>query len=119
MPFIGGAVGAITTNWAASGIGNKVNSSNMDHADIANYKKFQEQNTGNGEVYNPNKDYGSTYKATSSNNIVDGLNKNGVNSSFANRNVIAQVNGIANYVGAVNQNQELLKKLQNGTLKKG
>lgn len=48
--------------------------------------------------------------------IVDGLKSIGVDSSYANRKLIAIKNGIDNYKGLGSQNSELLKKLKAGTL---
>ena len=59
-------------------------------------------------LHNPN------YKGTS---IVEALNKIGVDSSYSYRSKLAQANGIANYRGTAEQNTQMLKMLQNGTLK--
>lgn len=59
-------------------------------------------------LHNPN------YKGTS---IVDALNQIGVDSSYSYRSKLAQANGIANYRGTAEQNTQMLKMLQNGTLK--
>lgn len=59
-------------------------------------------------LHNPN------YKGTS---IVEALNQIGVDSSYSYRSKLAQVNGIANYRGTAEQNTQMLKMLQNGTLK--
>ena len=58
--------------------------------------------------HNPN------YKGTS---IVDALSLIGVNSSYSYRSKLAQINGITNYKGTAEQNTQMLKMLQNGTLK--
>lgn len=52
------------------------------------------------------------------NSIVDALKSAGVNSSMANRDKIAEKNGIKNYTGTAAQNTALLKKAKAGTLKK-
>lgn len=49
--------------------------------------------------------------------IVDGLKEIGMDSSFNNRTLIAQKNGIKNYRGTYNQNIYLLKLLKEGNLK--
>lgn len=49
--------------------------------------------------------------------IVDGLKEIGVDSSFDNRILIAEKNGIKNYRGTYNQNVYLLKLLKGGKLK--
>ena len=51
------------------------------------------------------------------NSIVDGLNGIGVDSSFAYRARLAEVNGISNYRGTAEQNTQMLNMLKNGTLK--
>ena len=51
------------------------------------------------------------------NSIVDGLNGIGVDSSFAYRAKLAEVNGISNYRGTAEQNTQMLNMLKNGTLK--
>lgn len=53
-----------------------------------------------------------------STSIVDALKATGADSSFANRQKIAQANGISNYTGTATQNITLLNKLKAGTLKK-
>ena len=63
-----------------------------------------------------------TYKTKSGLNtatsIVDALKATGVDSSMANREKIAEANGIKNYTGTAQQNVELLNKLKSGDLKK-
>ena len=60
------------------------------------------------------------YPKCSSNqkSIADGLYEIGVNGSYANRCLIAQNNGIYNYVGNYNQNMFLLELLKIGELRK-
>ena len=53
----------------------------------------------------------SSYKS-----LVDGLVSIGVNSSFANRKVIAAKNNVHNYTGTATQNNQLLTKLKAGRL---
>lgn len=48
--------------------------------------------------------------------IVDALKAIGVNSSFSNREKIAEANGISNYTGTATQNISLLNKLKAGKL---
>lgn len=48
--------------------------------------------------------------------IVDALKSIGVDSSFANRSKIANLNGISNYTGTVLQNTQLLNLLKQGSL---
>lgn len=48
--------------------------------------------------------------------LVDALKNIGVDSSFTNRKKIAELNGVQNYNGSMQQNTELLKKLKNGQL---
>lgn len=50
--------------------------------------------------------------------IVDGLNRIGVDSSFEYRKKIAVANGIYNYTGTMDQNNNLVAKLKAGRLKK-
>lgn len=59
-------------------------------------------------LHNPN------YKGSS---IVEALRQIGVDSSFSYRSKLAQINGITNYKGTAEQNTQMLKMLQNGTLK--
>jgi hypothetical protein len=58
------------------------------------------------------------YPACSSSftSIVEALNSIGVDSSLANRKTIAALNGISNYSGTAEQNNELLNKLKKGEL---
>lgn len=46
------------------------------------------------------------------NSIVDWMNKQGMNSSYANREKLAKQHGITNYTGSAKQNNELLNKLK-------
>ena len=64
-----------------------------------------------GNIY----DYDSNYKG---NSFVDALKEIGVDSSFANRKIIAERNGISNYRGTSLQNTKLLKLLKEGKLRK-
>ena len=50
--------------------------------------------------------------------IVDALKATGADSSFANRQKIAQANGISNYTGSYEQNVALLNKMKSGNLVK-
>ncbi len=50
--------------------------------------------------------------------LIDSLNKIGVDSSYNYRKLIAATNGIEDYSGTAKQNIELLKRLQQGKLKK-
>ena len=58
------------------------------------------------------------YPACSSSydSLIDALKSIGVDSSFKNRKVIAELNGIQNYSGTESQNLELLNKLKEGKL---
>lgn len=58
----------------------------------------------------------SYYPATNSKSIVDGLKAIGVDSSFSHRKLIARVNGIANYSGTAEQNEQLCALLRQGKL---
>lgn len=62
-----------------------------------------------------NEYYDSNYKG---NSFVDALKEIGVDSSFANRKIIAERNGISNYRGTSLQNTKLLKLLKEGKLRK-
>lgn len=53
-----------------------------------------------------------------SGSIVTALNAIGVNSSYANRKLIAKENGITGYVGSPKQNTQMLTMLKNGKLKR-
>ncbi|WP_209020044.1 N-acetylmuramoyl-L-alanine amidase [Jeotgalibacillus proteolyticus] len=65
---------------------------------------------GKGPVHVSNPPNASTTpNVTVSNSIVDWLSKNGVDSSFANREKLAAQYGIANYRGTAEQNTSLLK----------
>lgn len=64
---------------------------------------------------NSNGYYSCNYNGLS---FVDGLKSIGVDSSFRNRKLIAQNNGINNYTGSYIQNVKLLKLLKDGKLKK-
>ena len=67
------------------------------------------------ELVNPVKYLSNkNYKGTS---IVAALKQIGVDSSYSYRSKLAQINGITNYRGTVEQNTQMLKMLQNGTLK--
>lgn len=57
----------------------------------------------------------SNYKG---NSIVDALKELGIDSSFKNRKIIANKNGISFYLGTPSQNTKLLQLLKNGKLKK-
>lgn len=77
-----------------------------------NYSEVQKRVN---ELVNPVKYLSNkNYKGTS---IVEGLRQIGVDSSFSYRSKLAQANGIANYRGTAEQNTQMLKMLQNGTLK--
>ena len=65
--------------------------------------------SGTTTVYYPK--CGSNYSS-----IVDGLRSIGVDSSYTNRKVIAQVNGISNYSGTAAQNTQMLNLLKQGRL---
>lgn len=54
------------------------------------------------------------YKGVS---LVDALKQINIDSSFNNRLKLAYVNGIKDYIGSATQNEILLEKLKNGTLK--
>lgn len=56
--------------------------------------------------------------SSSQKSIADGLYEIGVNGSYANRCLIAQTNGIYNYVGNYGQNMFLLNLLKRGELLK-
>ncbi len=58
-----------------------------------------------------------SYYKTPEFTIVDGLNKIGVDSSYANRKKIAEANGIEKYKGTAEQNKNLYELLVNGELK--
>lgn len=55
-----------------------------------------------------------TYQGTS---IVDALNQINVDSSYTNRNKLAGLNGINNYMGTAKQNTNMLNLLKQGLLK--
>jgi len=57
----------------------------------------------------------SNYQGTS---ITTALNQLKIDSSFANREKIANKNGISNYRGTSTQNTKLLNLVQQGVLKK-
>lgn len=61
--------------------------------------------------------YYPRYTGTST-SIVAALNAIGVNSSYANRKLIAKENGITGYVGSAKQNTQMLTLLKNGKLKR-
>lgn len=61
--------------------------------------------------------YYPRYTGTST-SIVAALNAIGVNSSYANRKLIAKENGIAGYVGSAKQNTQMLALLKAGKLKR-
>ena len=71
---------------------------------------MQEVKEINKVVYLSNPDY-------SGSSIVDALKQIGVDSSYNYRSILANSNGIANYCGSAEQNTQMLKMLQNGTLK--
>ena len=85
---------------------------------IANYTGTAEQNTqmlnilrGTTASYYPACNYNGS-------SIVEGLKAIGVDSSYANRKQIANVNGISNYTGTANQNTKMLELLKQGKLMK-
>ena len=90
---------------------------------IANYSGTAEQNTAllnamrtvGTSTSTPNNAY---YPSFNSNSIVDGLKSIGVDSSYSNRKIIAQANGIANYSGTAEQNETLCNLARQGKLKK-
>ncbi len=49
-------------------------------------------------------------------NLSEALDSIGVNSSYSNREKIAEINGITNYTGSLSQNDTLFRKLLNGQL---
>lgn len=61
--------------------------------------------------------YYPRYTGTST-SIVAALNAIGVNSSYANRKLIAKENGITGYVGSAKQNTQMLALLKTGKLKR-
>lgn len=61
---------------------------------------------------------GTYYPAFDSRSIVDGLKSIGVDSSKSNRAEIARANGISDYDGTSDQNQELLALARQGKLKR-
>ena len=61
--------------------------------------------------------YYPRYTGTST-SIVAALNAIGVNSSYANRKLIAKENGITGYVGSAKQNTQMLALLKAGKLKR-
>lgn len=61
--------------------------------------------------------YYPRYTGTST-SIVAALNAIGVNSSYANRKLIAKENGITGYVGSAKQNAQMLALLKTGKLKR-
>lgn len=66
---------------------------------------------------NTNSAYYAKYTG-SSDSLVDALKTLGIESSFINRQRIADANGISNYSGTSSQNTKLLSLLKKGTLKK-
>lgn len=77
-----------------------------------NYSEVQKRVN---ELVNPVKYLSNkNYKGTS---IVEGLRQINVDYSYNYRSKLAQTNGIANYRGTAEQNTQMLKMLQNGTLK--
>ena len=90
---------------------------------IANYRGTAEQNLkmiellkGNTNVVIDNTKYlsNTNYNGAS---IVSALNEIGVDSSYDNRKIIAQKNGITNFKGTAEQNTKLLNLLKQGKLK--
>lgn len=61
--------------------------------------------------------YYPRYAGTSA-SIVAALNAIGVNSSYANRKLIAKENGISGYVGSAKQNLQILTMLKSGKLRR-
>lgn len=85
---------------------------------IANYTGTAEQNTqmlnllrGATVSYYPACNYTGA-------SIVEGLKSVNINSSYANRKQIANVNGIRNYTGTASQNTQMLELLKQGKLRK-
>lgn len=62
------------------------------------------------------KEVEAEYYNTPEFNLIDSLNKIGVDSSYANRRRIAEANGIENYKGTAEQNLNMLELLNNGKL---
>ncbi len=90
---------------------------------ITNYKGTAEQNLkmiellkGNNNVLIDNTKYLSN-KNYNGASIVSALNEIGVDSSYANRKKLAQINGIINYKGTASQNIQMLNLLKQGKLK--
>ena len=72
-------------------------------------------------MYNGTGETGGTYYPTPNYNgtsLVEALKSIGVDSSFDNREKIANVNGISNYTGTQEQNETLLALLMKGQLKR-
>ncbi|MTN76837.1 peptidoglycan DD-metalloendopeptidase family protein, partial [Turicibacter sanguinis] len=72
-------------------------------------------------MYNGTGETGGTYYPTpnySGTSLVEALKSIGVDSSFDNREKIANVNGISNYTGTQEQNETLLALLMKGQLKR-
>ncbi|MEK5106509.1 M15 family metallopeptidase [Cytobacillus sp. FSL K6-0129] len=78
-----------------------------------NHKGYGTDTFNGSKVDTPTKGEG-TKPANIATSIVDYLKSKGINSSFSNREKIAQQHGIKNYKGTPEQNTLLLKKLQNG-----
>lgn len=83
-------------------------------------KKYKEENIGNKVVKKEkeNKRKIRYYKKVTGETFVQVLKKLKVNSSFAFRKKIAEVNGIKGYTGTEEQNQKLLALVKKGKLKR-
>jgi hypothetical protein len=73
-----------------------------------NSQPITSQKTVNQFLSNPKYHYGS---------IVDALKNINIDSSYQNRKILAQINGITNYHGSYSQNVKLLSLLKEGKLK--
>lgn len=83
-------------------------------AGLEQYGRFDASEDYAGKYTNQVKSSSPVVKQIGSLSLVDFMKANGIDSSFANRSVLAQQYGIMGYTGTAAQNLALLSKLQSG-----
>lgn len=125
---LSGKVSGLQTNvnslsGKVSGLQTNVNSLSGNVNTLKNAVSNMKQSYNAPSSSSSNKSTTSTIKYTTksglntSTSIVDALKASGIDSSMANRKVLAEKNGIKNYTGTYEQNVAMLNKLKAGQLK--
>lgn len=98
----------------STGLGAWQWTSSYQFAGLAQYGRFDASEDYAGKYTNQVKSSTPEVKQIGSLSLIDFMKANGMDSSFANRSILAQQYGIIGYSGTAAQNLALLSKLQSG-----